>query len=141
MTRRLSWAVVLLLLSAAPARAQDLSAVVDRLAAAWGRGDASGVVAHGARAGVSLDVDGDRVGPLAARQAAAVLRRLFDQRETVSASAGKARVVGGSPEKGFGEIAWTMRARGTTIPERTTVVLALVREDDRWRVTEIRLMR
>ena len=60
-------------------------------------------------------------------------------RERVLANC-KARVVGGSPEKGLGEIAWVMRARGTTIPERATVVIALVREDDRWRVTEIRLM-
>lgn len=140
MNRRLGWAAVLLLLIASPARAQDLSAVVDRVAGSWGRGDASGIVAHAARGGISLDVDGERVGPLAPRQAAAVLRRLFDQKETVSANAGKARAVGGSPQKGFGEIAWVMRARGTTIPERATVVLALVREDDRWRVTEIRLM-
>jgi len=140
MMQRLAWAAILLM-CAAPASAQDLSAVVDRVADAWGRGDASGIVAHAARGGISLDVDGERAGPLAARQAAAVLRRLFDRSETVSASAGKARVVGGSPEKGLGEIAWVMRARGTTIPERATVVIALVREDDRWRVTEIRVMK
>jgi hypothetical protein len=137
---RAAWAAIVLVLAAAPVRAQDLSGVVDRVAGAWARGDASGIVAHAARGGISLDVDGERAGPLAARQAAAVLRRLFDRSETVSASASKARVVGGSPEKGLGEIAWVMRARGTTIPERATVVIALVREDDRWRVTEIRLM-
>lgn len=142
MKPRLSWAAaILLVLCASPLRAQDLSAVVERMAHSWGRGDASGIVAHGARAGISLDVDGERAGPLAARQAAAVLRRLFDRSETVSATASKARVVGGSPEKGLGEVAWVMRARGTTIPERATVVIAFVREDDRWRVTEIRLMR
>jgi hypothetical protein len=140
MMRRLVLPLLLLGL-AAPAGGQELGNVVDRVAASWSRGDASGIVAHAARTGISLDVDGERVGPIAARQAAAVLRRVFDQRESVRASAGRARVVGGSPEKGFGEIAWTSRARGTTIPERATVVLAFVREDGHWRITEIRLMR
>jgi hypothetical protein len=141
MMRRLALPALLLLGLAAPAGGQELGNVVDRVAASWSRGDASGIVAHAARTGISLDVDGERVGPIAARQAAAVLRRVFDQRESVRASAGRARVVGGSPEKGFGEIAWTSRARGTTIPERATVVLAFVREDGHWRITEIRLMR
>jgi hypothetical protein len=141
MMPRLALPILLLLAAAGPVRAQELSDVVERVARSWSRGDASAIVAHAARSGISLDLDGQRVGPIAPRQAAAVLRDVLDRRETVRASAGRARVVGGSPEKGFGEIAWTSRARGTTIPERATVVLAFVREDGQWRVTEIRLMR
>ena len=142
MMRRIALPVFMLLAAAAaPARGQELSDVVERVARSWSRGDASAVVAHAARGGLSLDLEGQRVGPVAARQAAAVLRGLFDRSETVRADAGRTRVVGGSPEKAFGEIAWTSRARGTTIPERATVVLAFVREDGQWRVTEIRLMR
>lgn len=139
MKRAISLAVVALAV-AVPASAQELAGVVDRVAAAWARGDANGIVAFAARSGVSLDVDGDPVGPLGRRQAAAVLRRLFDKHETVNARTGRAKVVGGSPEKGFGEISWTARVRGTSIPERSTVFVALLREDDRWRVTEIRVM-
>lgn len=140
MTRTLSL-VAMLVTFAAPVSGQELPAVLDRLAGAWARGDANGIVAFAARAGVSLDVDGEAVGPLGTRQAAAVLRKLFDRHETVSARTGRAKVVGGAPEKGFGEIAWTTRVRGTSIPERSTVFVALVREDDRWRITEIRVMR
>jgi hypothetical protein len=141
MTRVLSVAAVFAVALATSAKAQELPSVVDRVAAAWGRGDANGIVAFAARSGVSLDVDGDPVGPLGTRQAAAVLRRLFDNHETVNATTGRAKVVGGSPEKGFGEISWTARVRGTSIPERSSVFIALVREDDRWRITEIRVMR
>ena len=141
MMPRLALPILVLLAVAAPARGQELSDVVERVARSWSRGDASAIVAHAARAGISLDLGGQRVGPIPARQAAAVLRGVLDRRETVRASAGQTRVVGGSPQTAFGEIAWTSRVRGTTIPERATVVLAFVREDGHWRVTEIRLMR
>jgi hypothetical protein len=49
--------------------------------------------------------------------------------------------VGGQPARAFGEITWTTRARGTTIPERANLFVAFVREGDAWRITEIRLMR
>jgi hypothetical protein len=51
------------------------------------------------------------------------------------------RTVGGTPTRAFGEISWTTRARGTTIPERATIFVAFVLEDERWRITEIRLIR
>jgi len=132
-----------ILLAAAPgaASAQELQQALDRVASAWHRGDATGVTALGARAGISLDVEGSSVGPLGPRQAAAVLRRIFEERQSVSARTNMARDVGGSPARAFGEITWTARAPGTTIPERATLFVALVREDDRWRITEIRLLR
>jgi hypothetical protein len=125
----------------APAAAQELGQVLERVAAAWHRGDASSISAAGARAGISLDIDGASVGPLGPRQAAAVLRRVFDDRESVSARTSMSREVGGAPVRAFGEITWTARASGTTIPERATLFVALVREDERWRISEIRLLR
>jgi hypothetical protein len=50
--------------------------------------------------------------------------------------------VSGSPRRAFVELAWTIRARGTTIPERYKIFLALVNDDrDAWRITEIRLLK
>jgi hypothetical protein len=141
MLRVLPLACLALLLCAAPARAQDLSPTLDRLAAAWHRGDAGAIMNIAAKAGVSLDVDGRAVGPLGQRQAAAVLRRVFEDRESVAARSSMSRVVGGQPAQAFGEIAWTARARGTTIPQRSTLYVAFVLEDERWRITEIRLRR
>jgi hypothetical protein len=144
MTTRLLGALAALLLLAAGPRtvaAQDLEETLARVAAAWHRGDAGSITALAARGGISIDVDGRSVGPLAPRQAAPVIRRVLDERESVGVRSNMARRVGGSPARAFGEITWTTRARGTTIPERATVFVAFVLEDDRWRITEIRLMR
>lgn len=122
----------------APARAQDLQQTLDRVAAAWHRGDVNAITALAASAGMSVDVDGTAVGPLGQRQAAAVLRRVFDDRESVSARRSMSRTTG--TDRAFGEISWTVRAKGTTIPERATVFIAFIREDGSWRVSEIRLL-
>jgi len=141
-TRAALVALAASLLIALPAAAQDLAQTVDRIGAAWHRGDAAAITGMAAQAGMSLDVDGGRrVGPLPSRQAAAVLRRVFEDRESVGARTVMTRSSGGSPAQAFGEIAWTARARGTTIPEAARVFIALVLEDDRWRITEIRLLR
>jgi hypothetical protein len=139
--RTLLLAAALIGVGAAPAASQDLASTLQRVASAWHRGDAGAITALAAQGGISLDVGGGSVGPLAGRQAAAVLRRVFDDRESVAAATRMSRTVGGSPARGFGEITWTTRARGTTIPERGTLFVAFVRERDAWRVTEIRLMR
>lgn len=144
MSGRTTTLIALLLLGlAATARAQEaeIEQVLGRLGTAWARGDAAALAGLAARAGVSIEILGDRVGPLSPRQAAAVLRRIFDNRETVTLRHGMAQVVGGMPPRAFGELAWVARADGTTIPERATIFVALVREEDEWRVTQIRLLR
>jgi hypothetical protein len=123
------------------ANAQDFRPVVDRLAKAWERGDISAVGSHAASLGLSLDVEGRRTGPLAERQAASALRRLFDDRETIAINPGIAKELDGEPRRAFAELTWITRARGTTIPESSTLVFTLELEKGRWRVTEIRLIR
>jgi hypothetical protein len=126
---------------ARPAAGQDLQQTLERAAAAWHRGDAAGLASLAARAGISIDVDGRSVGPVGQRQAAAIIRRLFDDIESVGVRTRMVRGVGGDPPRAFGEFAWTTKIRGTTIPDDATVFVALIREGDRWRVTEIRLLR
>jgi hypothetical protein len=144
-TLRPSGLLVLLALAATlvPARgsAQDLGPVIERVASAWQRGDASAITGLVARGGISLDVDGRPVGSLPARQAGAVLRRLFDDRESVGVRNTMTRTVSGSPPSAFAEFTWSVRARGTTIPENARLFIAFVLEDERWRITEIRLLR
>lgn len=141
--RRIVFVALALLLVAGsrPAAAQELRPLLERVANALQRGDVGGIAALAANAGMSLDVDGRNVGPLGQRQTAAVLRRLFEDREAVTTRVSTIREVGGDPARAFGEITWSTRARGTTIPERATVFVALVREENGWRVTEIRLLR
>jgi hypothetical protein len=128
LTQRLAWA-------------QNVESVVDRLTGYWARGDAVSIAALAAREGVSLDLDGRTMGPLSARQTTAMLRRLFEERQTINVRMMSAHIVGGRPSRASGEITWMMRSRGTTIPEKTSVFIALVLEEDRWRVTEIRFVR
>lgn len=132
--------LVLIMAAAAQAQEADLDGFLDRLGSSWARGDAIALVERGARAGITFQLNDEKVGPLSERQATAVLRRLFDGRTTLSMRQGMAQVVGGSPPRAFGELAWTTRATGTTVPERSTVIVALVRERDEWRITQIRLI-
>lgn len=141
MKRALALTLALLLSAAAGARAQELEQILDRFASAWARGDAGSLAALVSSNGVSIDVGGGAVGPLPQRQAAALLRRAFDERETTVVRAGLAQVVGGNPPRAFGEIVWTAKFRGTTESEHATIFLALVREPGGWRVNQIRLLR
>lgn len=144
MTRRvvaLSIGLLLSLAAVAGAQEVELEKVLDRLASSWARGDSHTLAAFSAKSGIYLDIDGEPIGPLTPRQAAAVLRNLFVGRTTDSLEPGLARVVGGQPLRAFGELAWTVRTQGATIPMRTTIFLALVWEGDAWRITQIRLLR
>ena len=122
------------------AQAQELREFTQRLTLSWARSDASGVAARGATTGIAMDVDGRASGPLRSRQAAAVLRRLFDERETLSVTVTSQKVLPGDPRRAYLELVWLRRARGTTIPERNTVFVALVETDSSWRITEIRIL-
>jgi predicted sugar kinase len=134
-------ALTLLLCTVHAAVAQDLEPTLERVAAAWHRADASGISGLVSKAGVSLDVDGGSVGPLAPRQAAAVLRRVFEDRESVSARVSMFRELANDRDRAFGEITWSLRARGTTQPQRATIFVGFVREGNAWKVNEIRLLR
>lgn len=142
--RRVLLGLALLVGAGEPVQAQgaaELERVLERLGTAWARGDADALVAQASAEGMSLELEGGATGPLARRQAAAALRRLFDGGDTEGVRAGMAHVVGGTPARAFGEIAWVFRPDGTSQPERRRVFVALVEEDGAWRVTQIRLLR
>jgi ketosteroid isomerase-like protein len=120
--------------------AQKLEDAIDRFASLWARGDANAIAALAAHDGISLDLNGKPMGPLGARQVSALLRRLFDERETIAVRPMVTQMVGGDSARAFGEISWMMRSRGTTIPEKTSVFVALARVGNRWRITEIRFV-
>ncbi|MGH7502273.1 MAG: hypothetical protein ACREL7_11005 [Longimicrobiales bacterium] len=125
---------------AVPASAQPLDPATRRIAQAWQRGDVNSIGSFAARSGLSLDVGGQKIGPLHARQAAMALKRVFERVETVSASIGQAHEVEGDPRRAFVEITWVTKAPGTSIPESSQVFFGLVLDGDTWRITEIRLI-
>ena len=139
-SRALLSAALLLMSGATASSAQTLEPVAQRIAAAWNKNDAAALTAFAAKPGISLELAGERVGPLPARQAAAALRSLFDKRETVTTRAGIAKEITGQPRRAFLELSWITRQPGTSETARSTVFVALVFEDGHWRVTEIRHM-
>lgn len=132
--------VVIALTKTSTAHAQRLDDIVDIIAFAWSHGDAKALVAMGAREGIAIETPDSRSGPVGARQAVAVLRRIFGDRQTVALRQGMVQVVGGSPRRAFAEITWIARAPDTTQPERYTIYLELVLEGERWHITQIRML-
>ena len=141
--RRAALAALLLLCALLPARAraQELSQFNQRLTLAWARNDAGSIAGFTVDRGVSVDLDGKPLGPLASRQVSALLRKLFDDGgETVSVTLTNTRQLPGNPQRAYVELIWTRRPRGTTIPERVRVFVGLVLQDTAWRITDIRLL-
>jgi hypothetical protein len=122
------------------AAAQELGEFTKELTVAWARGDATDIATRIAERGVSMNVGSEAAGPLATRQAKAALRRVFSDLETVSVTLTSRKVLPGSPARAYLELLWIRRARGTTIPDRATVFVAVVEGNDGWRITEIRLL-
>ncbi len=131
-------------LLAAPVSAQegdDLTGLMDSLAVLWTRGDAAALAAHTAEDGLDLEIHGETVGPLEGRRAAAALRQLFGGQETVSVEPGSASRVIGAENRAFGELTWVVRLPGAAMTENNKIFVALVREEQQWRVTQIRILR
>jgi hypothetical protein len=140
MKRALSTVVLALFVAHSHGHAQSVNAFIAKVATAWSRGDVDAITAAIHPAGIALEVEGTHVGAITPRQAAAVLRKVFEDRETIRATAGAARLLPGDDRRAYAEIVWERRARGTTQPQHVNVFIALAREGREWRITEIRLM-
>jgi hypothetical protein len=127
--------------TASHANAQQLDAAMSRFSGAWRQNDDKGIASLIARDGATIETSEGRLGPLGARQAAAVLRSLFEGRDTRSVRTRQMQNVGGTPQKAFAEVIWTTLAPETTQPVPVIVFVEWVREHDRqWRITRIRLI-
>jgi len=124
------------------ARPAPLEGFVTRVAQLWGSGDASALVGLAPSDGrLVVDLGGDGGGAVEGRHAAAALRALFGRRENVSVRANQVTLSGGSPPRGFGELAWTSRERGVREADRSVVYVGAEWEDGAWRIRELRLIR
>lgn len=139
--------VLLALLLALPLRAQEappterLEAFVARVARLWEAEDAAAVAALAPRGGrMVMELEGGSAGAVQERHAAAALRALFSDRESVSIRATRVNVAGGRPVQGFGELTWVSRSRRVTVPQTHTVYVGAVWEEDGWRIRELRLL-
>lgn len=129
---------------AAPAAAQqvdDLAGLLDTLAVLWRHGEAAELAAHSAATGIDLEVQGRLIGSLHGRRAAAALRQLLGGQETVSVRSGSAAKVVGVDDRAFGEFIWVVRMPGADVTETLKIFVALIREEQGWRISEIRIFR
>jgi hypothetical protein len=132
---------IAIMATSSAAQAQDLDGAMSRFASAWRRNDYKAIASLIARDGASIETDAGRLGPLGPRQAAAVLRVLFSERNTTQVRTRQIQDVGGNPQKGFAELVWTTMAPATTEALRVVVFVEFVQESDReWRVSRIRLL-
>lgn len=149
MTRRIT--VLILALAAVfgsaplagPASAQqtdNLDRLLNEFTALWYVGDAGGLVELGARRGVEIELQGQSLGALNGRRAAAALRHLFSAQETVDVRPGTASRVAGADNRAFVEMIWVVRPAGAHLSENTLVFIGFVREGDRWKVSQIRIL-
>jgi hypothetical protein len=74
------------------------------------------------------------------RHAAAALRALFSDLESVSVRPAKATVSGGQPVRGFGELTWVYRTRGRPGEQTRSVYVGAVWDGRDWRISELRLL-
>jgi hypothetical protein len=149
MMLRILRALALLLLLAAPGtalRAQGggeprLEGFVARVVRLWEAEDADGLARLAPSGGrMVLEVGGEGAGPVPERHAAAALRSLFADRETVSIRTARVTVAGGEPLQGFGELAWLSRSRGVSAARGSTVYVGVVWEGGEWRMRELRVL-
>lgn len=125
-----------------PGSAQSLSAFVANVARLWADGRSDALVELAPRDGrILLDLAGEGPGEVQPRNAAAALRRLFADRETVTVRPTAATVSGGTPLRGFGELTWVARPRGVSETLSSVVYVGGVWEDGAWRIRELRVLR
>ncbi len=139
--RRFMFALITVFALHSGAHAQNVNTFMSKVASSWAKGDANGIAAVAHPQGITLEVEGTHVGSITPRQAVAVLKRVFDDRETIRATAGAVKRMPNNDARAYAEIVWDRRARGTTEPERINVFIALASDGDAWRITEIRLLR
>lgn len=122
-----------------PAPLQNFIASVARL---WADGNAEAIVELAAPDGrILLDLAGEGPGEVQERNAAAALRRLFNDRETVTTRTTQVAISGGTPLRGFGELTWVARPRGVTDTQASVVYVGAVWDGRAWRLRELRVLR
>jgi hypothetical protein len=122
----------------APMRMEDF---VTRVARYWAGSDVGSIVDLLPSDGTLLLDTGEGTESANSRHAAAALRALFSEYQSVAARPVRITVTSVSPQAGFSELAWTYRSRGAPGEQLRSVYLAVAAEAGAWKVTELRLMR
>lgn len=124
-------------------RAPDPTAVFTSLERAWARGDALGLVAHGGSRKVVLDMpDLERGGGSFSRsQVELIFARHFENTETLSFAFEDIRAPEGGPPVAVGLASRRLRSLGSGTVRQDRVLVTLGREENRWVLSRITVLR
>lgn len=145
MIRSLGLVLMGLLIGASPVPAQEpeaapLEQFVNRVAHLWEAKDVDRLVDLVSEAEQMVLDRGGGVERVSGRHAAAALRSIFADLESVSVEPAKAAVSGGRPLRGFGELTWVYRARGGPGEQTVSVYVGTIWDGRYWRIGELRII-
>lgn len=123
-----------------PATQASIEGAATNLARMWERGSTDVLVQVLVASGIRLRVRGQNHASLSRRQAVAVLRDYLGGHRTESARLERVAEVGGSPLQGYAELRWTVVHEGGSQLVEHSIYVGFVREDEAWRVFEIRVL-
>ena len=111
-----------------------------RFAQAWEREDTRLLGEVMVENGIRLHLPGENHVLIRPRQARAALRAFLERHTGGEARVTRVSLAGGDPEKGFAEIRWRTGSPGVAEPTIFTLFVAYAFENERWVVTEIRVL-
>ena len=126
--------------SPTPAFQASLEGAATNLARMWERGSTDVFVQVLVAGGIRLRVGGEDHVSLSRRQAVAVLRDYLSGQRTESTRLERVAEVGGSPLQGYAELRWTVAHEGASRLVEHSIYVGFVREDEAWRVFEVRVL-
>ncbi len=133
--------VAILSLAAAGLASQPaLETEAERFAEAWSSSDTEFLTRVLAEGGIRLHLPGEDHVLIRPRQARAALEGFLGRHGPGEALVTRASLAGGSTEKGFAEIRWTTSSPGLPDPVIFILFVGYSLENDRWTVTEIRVL-
>lgn len=118
----------------------SLEGAATDLARMWERGSTDVLVQFLVASGIRLRVRGEDHVSLSRRQAVAVLRDYLDGHRTESTRLERVAEVGGSPLQGYAALRWTVVHQGASQLVEHSIYVGFVREDEAWRVFEVRVL-
>ncbi len=126
--------------SPTPASQASLEGAATNLARMWERGSIDVFVQVLVATGIRLRVGGEDHVSLSRRQAVAVLRDYLAGHRTESTRLERVAEVGGSPLQGYAALRWTVVHAGASQLVEHSIYVGFVREDEAWRVFEVRIL-
>ncbi len=118
----------------------SLEAAATNLARMWERGSTDVLVQVLVASGIRLRVGGEDHVSLSRRQTIAVLRDYLAGHRTESTRLARVAEVGGSPLQGYAELRWIVARGEASQAVEHGIYVGFVREDEAWRVFEIRVL-